>query len=88
MSSELFTKTFQKTDVFCRQLLNDCGIGLAESTSDTNQPVVSQHRALVFCQLKSMLDIVERDLFKYVLRVAIFSGSLNAFFLRSAARIT
>ena len=25
---------------------------------------VSQHRALIFCQYKSMLDILERDLLK------------------------
>lgn len=28
------------------------------------EAVVSQHRALVFCQLKKMLDIVEQDLLK------------------------
>ena len=36
----------------------------------TSEPTVgaavSQHRALVFCQYKSMLDIIERDLFKSV----------------------
>jgi TATA-binding protein-associated factor len=49
-----------------KQLLNDCGIG-AEQESE-NDPLltgaVSQHRALIFCQLKSMLDIVENDLLK------------------------
>lgn len=44
-----------------RQLLLDCGIGGEASTSEA---VVSQHRALVFCQLKKMLDIVEHDLLK------------------------
>jgi len=29
-------------------------------------PAVSQHRVLIFCQLKSMLDIIEYDLFQYV----------------------
>ena len=46
-----------------KQLLLDCGIGVI-SPGDSNQPVVSQHRALIFCQLKSMLDIVEEDLLK------------------------
>ena len=42
-----------------KQLLNECGIG-----TDDNDNVVGQHRALVFCQLKAMMDIVERDLLK------------------------
>lgn len=41
-----------------RQLLLDCGIGTGEDVS------VNQHRALIFCQLKAMLDIVERDLLR------------------------
>ncbi len=46
----------------------DCGIGVdSEGASDNlDQPVVNQHRVLLFCQLKAMLDIVEKDLFKYV----------------------
>lgn len=49
-----------------KQLLLDCGIGVAECTTseDTVNSVVSQHRALIFCQLKSMLNIVENDLLK------------------------
>jgi TATA-binding protein-associated factor len=49
-----------------RQLLLDCGIGTQSSISVINgsEPVVNQHRALVFCQLKSMLDIVENDLLR------------------------
>ena len=51
-----------------RQLLLDCGIGISsEDGSNSNfmtDPVVSQHRALIFFQLKSMLDIVENDLLK------------------------
>lgn len=38
-------------------MLLDCGIG-----SDTE--AVSQHRALIFCQIKAMLDIIENDLLK------------------------
>lgn len=45
-----------------RQLLQDCGIGAIETQS--TELVINQHRALVFCQLKAMLDIIENDLFK------------------------
>ncbi|KAG5883002.1 hypothetical protein JTB14_033457 [Gonioctena quinquepunctata] len=48
-----------------KQLLQDCGIGLNENTDkESTDLVVNQHRALVFCQLKAMLDIIEEDLFK------------------------
>ncbi|KAI0806918.1 SNF2 chromatin remodeling protein [Fomes fomentarius] len=59
-----------------RQLLVDCGIGLAPgSTGDTSKSELleteetstgafSQHRVLIFCQMKQMLDIIETDLFK------------------------
>ncbi|KAK6642823.1 hypothetical protein RUM43_004325 [Polyplax serrata] len=44
-----------------KQLLLDCGIG----TPVSNDVVyINQHRALIFCQLKSMLDIIETDLLK------------------------
>ncbi|XP_039291094.1 TATA-binding protein-associated factor 172 [Nilaparvata lugens] len=46
-----------------KQLLLDCGIG-SESSGSTAEPVVNQHRALIFCQLKAMLDILENDFFK------------------------
>ncbi|XP_075232109.1 TATA-binding protein-associated factor 172-like isoform X2 [Lycorma delicatula] len=46
-----------------KQLLLDCGIG-CDTVGCNTEPVVNQHRALVFCQLKAMLDIVENDLFK------------------------
>ena len=42
-----------------KQLLVDLGIAGSE---DTERPVVGQHRALIFCQLKTMLDILETDL--------------------------
>lgn len=52
-----------------RQLLLDCGIGVSSSSPGSSDlstdPVVSQHRVLLFCQLKSMLDIVENDLLKW-----------------------
>lgn len=47
---------------FCRQLLLDCGIGLPEV--QTSELVINQHRALIFCQLKAMLDIIEIDLLR------------------------
>ncbi|WFD43446.1 TATA-binding protein-associated factor mot1 [Malassezia psittaci] len=55
-----------------RQLLLDCGIG-KETTADnesilatacTEGPAVSQHRVLIFCQMKQMLDVIEKDLLK------------------------
>ncbi|CAI4852904.1 ASN_collapsed_G0055470.mRNA.1.CDS.1 [Saccharomyces cerevisiae] len=54
-----------------RTLLFECGIGEEDidkkASQDQNFPiqnVISQHRALIFCQLKDMLDMVENDLFK------------------------
>ncbi|XP_074648298.1 TATA-binding protein-associated factor 172-like [Tubulanus polymorphus] len=47
-----------------KQLLLDCGIGGSCSNQSGDELVVSPHRALIFCQLKSMLDIVETHLFK------------------------
>lgn len=64
---------FKILSVFFRQLLNDCGIGVSSFSGTSGQaatsegPVVGQHRVLLFCQLKSMLEIVENDLLKYVL---------------------
>lgn len=59
-----------------RQLLTDCGIGTAgnmradtiggdapDSITDSSG-AFSQHRVLIFCQMKQMLDIIETDLFK------------------------
>ncbi|XP_053648070.2 TATA-binding protein-associated factor 172 isoform X2 [Cherax quadricarinatus] len=45
-----------------KQLLVDCGIGVDGGSAA--EAVVSQHRALIFCQLKAMLDIIENDLLK------------------------
>jgi TATA-binding protein-associated factor len=59
------------------QLLTDCGVGTGHNvTSDLGKSELvdtldgsdsrsfSQHRVLIFCQLKQMLDIIETDLFK------------------------
>ncbi|SCU84872.1 LADA_0D04346g1_1 [Lachancea dasiensis] len=53
-----------------KNLLLECGIGTQDTEKKTKfslpstESVISQHRALIFCQLKDMLDMVENDLFK------------------------
>ena len=53
-----------------KQLLTDLGIASSDGENDTSASggvsgnVVSQHRALIFCQLKTMLDILENDLLR------------------------
>jgi len=54
-----------------KNLLKECGIGLGGGSSSRNQAhdvlqdnVISQHRALIFCQMRDMMDIVENDLLK------------------------
>ncbi|KAM7385145.1 hypothetical protein PAMP_001241 [Pampus punctatissimus] len=47
-----------------KQLLLDCGLGAGGGSEGGTEAVVAQHRVLIFCQLKSMLDIVEHDLLK------------------------
>lgn len=59
-----------------KTLLLECGIGVNDSDYSsakfkakqkqllTSDGVISEHRALIFCQLKDMLDIVEEELFK------------------------
>lgn len=53
-----------------RDLLVDCGIG-GDSSSEgdltTGASYVSPHRALIFCQMKEMLDIVQNDVLKKLL---------------------
>ena len=46
------------------KLLLDCGLGNGSTSESGTESVVDQHRILIFCQLKSMLDIVEHDLLK------------------------
>lgn len=56
-----------------KQLLLDCGIGVESAgMGQSSDLVINQHRALIFCQLKAMLDIVENDLLKYALVFYIF----------------
>ncbi len=47
-----------------RDLLVDCGIG-TDPAEDNNY--VSPHRALIFCQMKEMLDIVANDVLRKLL---------------------
>lgn len=46
-----------------QQLLLDCGIGVpaGESADDS---VVNPHRALIFCQLTTVLNMIEQQLFR------------------------
>ncbi|KAI9880836.1 MAG: TATA-binding protein-associated factor mot1, partial [Watsoniomyces obsoletus] len=45
-----------------RDLLVDCGIGVApESNEMSASNYVSPHRALIFCQMKEMLDMVQTE---------------------------
>ncbi|KAI4094720.1 MAG: hypothetical protein L6R37_007185 [Teloschistes peruensis] len=56
-----------------RDLLIDCGIGVSASTATPSDQIsaetsyVSQHRALIFCQMKEMLDIVQNDVLRKLL---------------------
>lgn len=51
-----------------KELLNECGIGIETKSGTKGEATisgtVSGHRALIFCQMRSMLDIIEEDLFK------------------------
>ncbi|XP_078455706.1 TATA-binding protein-associated factor 172 [Lampetra fluviatilis] len=50
-----------------KQLLLDCGLGGGGGAGGVDsgpEAVVAQHRVLIFCQLKSMLDMVEYDLLR------------------------
>lgn len=60
-----------------RDLLSECGIGSGANNSDeltssddNNGSVLSQHRVLIFCQLKSMIDIIENELLRKMQNVS------------------
>ncbi|KAM9365366.1 TATA-binding protein-associated factor 172 isoform 2-T2 [Pholidichthys leucotaenia] len=64
-----------------KQLLLDCGLGGGLGSEGGTEAVVAQHRVLIFCQLKSMLDIVEHDLLKPKLSTVTYlrlDGSVQA----------
>lgn len=57
-----------------RDLLVDCGIGVAPPADSSNgfdvpaaSEAVSQHRALIFCQMKEMLDMVQTEVLQKML---------------------
>lgn len=52
-----------------KDLLVDCGIGNEPSKDDIGggDSYVSPHRALIFCQMKEMLDMVQNDVLKKML---------------------
>ena len=62
-----------------KQLLVDLGMAGGEGEPGDSGPIVSQHRALVFCQLKTMLDILESDLLKVILSAQLMSSPLIFF---------
>jgi len=55
-----------------RELLFECGIGVSSNNFDENdqadfnngENILNQHRVLIFCQIKSMIDIIENELLK------------------------
>ncbi|KAF8402447.1 hypothetical protein HHK36_013403 [Tetracentron sinense] len=49
--------------VALKEILEECGIGLDASSSESAVSV-GQHRVLIFAQHKALLDIIERDLFQ------------------------
>lgn len=63
-----------------KQLLQDCGIGGADQGNnsqdvldDADSAGVSQHRVLIFCQQRQMLDIIEKDLFQKDMKSVTFT---------------
>lgn len=62
-----------------KQLLQDCGIGMSSGLGDSSGldttgevTAVSQHRVLIFCQQRSMLDLIEKDLFQQAMPTVTF----------------
>lgn len=45
-----------------QQLLHDCGIGVTLTAAAGVPEAISQHRALIFCQQREMVDLVEKSL--------------------------
>lgn len=66
-----------------RDLLVDCGIGTEPTPGEltTETSYVSPHRALIFCQMKEMLDMVQTDVLRKLLPSVSFlrlDGSVEA----------
>lgn len=68
-SSSLRDTTHAPKLTALRDLLVDCGIGVEKAADDvvTGSTYVSPHRALIFCQMKEMLDMVQLDVLKKLL---------------------
>lgn len=53
-----------------KQLLQDCGIGVTSKDLEAPEDHLElpaeppQHRCLIFCQMKMMVDVIEKDLFQ------------------------
>lgn len=60
LRSELHALHHSPKLVALKEILEECGIGSDTSTSDG---ALGQHRVLIFAQHRSLLDIIERDLF-------------------------
>jgi len=66
-----------------RDLLVDCGIGVEEAdlSNDPLYQPIKPHRALIFCQMKEMLDMVQNTVLKQLLPSVTFlrlDGSVEA----------
>ncbi|KAL0478498.1 BTAF1, partial [Acrasis kona] len=68
-----------------KQLLQECGIGIKHQqqsdSMDSGTECSAGHRVLLFCQMKSMLDIIEHDLFKNEMKEVTYmrlDGSIDA----------
>lgn len=78
VKAELTSSQMSMTDIrhsgkllALRDLLSECGIGNSDEGGNMggvdageNASVLNQHRVLIFCQLKSMIDIIENELLK------------------------
>ncbi|TPX34202.1 hypothetical protein SmJEL517_g03103 [Synchytrium microbalum] len=69
-----------------RQILLECGIGASSPTTESNAAsndteAVAPHRALIFCQLKAMLDLIEEDVLRKLMPTVTYlrmDGSVEA----------
>lgn len=64
-----------------KDLLVDCGIGVEGDNNDPLYQPIKPHRALIFCQMKEMLDMVQNTVLKKMLPSVSFlrmDGSVEA----------
>lgn len=64
-----------------KDLLVDCGIGVEGDNNDPLYQPIKPHRALIFCQMKEMLDMVQNTVLKKLLPSVSFlrmDGSVEA----------